>query len=96
MQIARLLHIQRQRKFGKGEGRVCSFFSTIEIVLEVILATMFLPKRMAALLDKFRISYADLIVLTDVNKPPKDSTRTWFDALVKPFIRREEFTSKKT
>lgn len=48
---------------------------------------------MAALLDKFRINYSDLVVITDLNKPPKDSTKAWFDNLVRPFLRREELTS---
>lgn len=48
---------------------------------------------MAELLEKVRINYSDLVVITDLNKPPKDSTRAWFDNLVKPFIRREELTS---
>jgi solute carrier family 12 sodium/potassium/chloride transporter 2 len=47
---------------------------------------------MAALLNKFRINYADLVVITDLNKPQKESTKTWFDGLVRPFIRREELT----
>jgi solute carrier family 12 sodium/potassium/chloride transporter 2 len=49
---------------------------------------------MAALLNKFRINYADLVVITDLNKPPKESTKTWFDGLVRPFIRREELSGK--
>jgi solute carrier family 12 sodium/potassium/chloride transporter 2 len=49
---------------------------------------------MAALLNKFRINYADLVLITDLNKPPKESTKTWFDGLVRPFIRREELTGK--
>lgn len=47
---------------------------------------------MAALLNKFRIDYSDLIVITDLNKPPKESTRNWFDGLIRPFIRREELS----
>lgn len=50
---------------------------------------------MAALLDKFRINYADLVVITDLNKVPKDSTKTWFDCLIRPFIRREQLTGKR-
>ncbi|XP_046634344.1 bumetanide-sensitive sodium-(potassium)-chloride cotransporter-like isoform X2 [Daphnia pulicaria] len=50
---------------------------------------------MAALLNKFRINYADLVVITDLNKPPKESTKTWFDGLVRPFIRREELTENE-
>lgn len=52
----------------------------------------FLSVRMAALLNKFRIDYSDLIVITDLNKPPKESTRNWFDGLIRPFIRREELS----
>ncbi len=50
---------------------------------------------MAALLDKFRINYADLVVITDLNKTPKESTKVWFDGLVRPFIRREELSGNK-
>lgn len=49
---------------------------------------------MAALLDKFRINYSDLVVITDLAKPPKESTKVWFDALIRPFIRREELSGK--
>ena len=49
---------------------------------------------MAALLAKFRISYSDLVIIsTDVNqKAPKESTKLWFDGLIRHFIRREELT----
>lgn len=47
---------------------------------------------MAALLDKFRVDYKDLIAITDLHKAPEDSTRAWFDGLVRPFILRNELT----
>lgn len=44
------------------------------------------------MLEKFRINYADLVVITDVNKQPKESTRTWFEGVIRHFIRRDELT----
>jgi len=41
--------------------------------------------RMAALLNKFRIDYSDLIVVTDVNDPPKETTKVWFANLIREF-----------
>lgn len=37
---------------------------------------------MAALLSKFRIAYSDLVVITDLSKEPKQSTRMWFARLI--------------
>ena len=47
---------------------------------------------MAALLAKFRINYSDLIVINTDTNAPKESTRLWFDGLIRHFIRREELT----
>ena len=50
---------------------------------------------MAALLDKFRIDYSDLVVISDPSsQPPSDFTNTWFDGLIRHFIRREGFLGK--
>lgn len=46
--------------------------------------------RIKELLERFRVNFSDLVVITDLNKPPKESTRTWFDGLVRHFIRHEE------
>ena len=48
--------------------------------------------RMAELLSRFRINYSDLIMLPDIDKPPKESTKSWFDGLIQHFIRNEEIT----
>lgn len=50
---------------------------------------------MAALLAKFRISYSDLVVIDDLAKPPKDTTKVWFDSLIRPFVQREELSGMK-
>lgn len=47
---------------------------------------------MTELLDKFRINYSDVVVLKDIDSPPKEATRTWFDDLIRPFIRRDELS----
>ena len=38
--------------------------------------------RMAAFLHKFRIDYSDLIVLTDINDPPKETAKVWLAELL--------------
>jgi solute carrier family 12 (sodium/potassium/chloride transporter), member 2 len=43
---------------------------------------------MAALLSKFRISYSDLVVLSDLDAQPKECTKSWFDNLIRNFKRR--------
>jgi hypothetical protein len=45
---------------------------------------------MAALLTKFRITYSDLTVIKDVKQAPKESTRTWFDGLIRDFAGRDQ------
>ena len=42
---------------------------------------------MAVLLSKFRIDYSDLVIISDVNKPPSSKTRQWFDGIIHPFIK---------
>ena len=46
--------------------------------------------RMAALLDKFRVNYTELVVITDMNDEPKDTTKAWFDNLIRDFTRRDD------
>ena len=43
---------------------------------------------MAALLSKFRISYSDLVVLSDLDAQPMECTKSWFDNLIRNFKRR--------
>ena len=50
--------------------------------------------RMAELLSRFRINYSDLVMVPDMDKPPKETTKTWFDSLIRQFIRSEELTGK--
>ena len=40
---------------------------------------------MAALLAKFRIDYSDVIVIHDITKKAKESTKKEFEALIEPF-----------
>ena len=47
---------------------------------------------MAELLSRFRINYSDLVMVPDMDKPPKETTKTWFDSLIRQFIRNEELT----
>jgi solute carrier family 12 (sodium/potassium/chloride transporter), member 2 len=49
---------------------------------------------MAAMLTKFRIDYSDVIVITDIIKKPQESTRNWFDNLVKDFVKDENGQGK--
>ena len=54
---------------------------------------------MEALLDKFRINYSDLVIITDLSKSPSNSTKVWFDSLVqlptdqRSFVRQEDSSS---
>lgn len=43
--------------------------------------------RMAVLLSKFRIDYSDLVIISDVNEPPKNKTRKWFDGVIGSFLQ---------
>ena len=47
-------------------------------------------RNMAALLSKFRIDYSDVIVISDIVKPPKESTRVEFKEMIKKFRRDSE------
>jgi solute carrier family 12 sodium/potassium/chloride transporter 2 len=61
---------------------------------EYIKKNLFLPfNRLASLLSKFRIEYADLIIITDVMAKAKESTREFFDNLVKEYKKNNEFTT---
>lgn len=42
------------------------------------------------MLSKFRIDYSDVIVITDINKKPAESSRAYFDGLVKNFVNNED------
>ncbi|XP_057374572.1 LOW QUALITY PROTEIN: bumetanide-sensitive sodium-(potassium)-chloride cotransporter-like [Daphnia carinata] len=42
---------------------------------------------MTMLLSKFRIDYSDLVIITDVDEPPKSKTKKWFDGLIRPFLQ---------
>lgn len=47
----------------------------------------FLSSSMAMLLSKFRIDYSDLVIITDVDVPPKSKTKKWFDDLIRPLLQ---------
>ena len=40
---------------------------------------------MASLLSKFRIDYSDLTVIPDITKKAENTTKDFFDALIKDF-----------
>ncbi|XP_046634321.1 bumetanide-sensitive sodium-(potassium)-chloride cotransporter-like [Daphnia pulicaria] len=47
-------------------------------------------RRMAAMLSKFRIDFSDVIVITDIVKKASESTRNYFDGLIKNFVKNED------
>lgn len=42
------------------------------------------------MLSKFRIDFSDVIVITDITKKPSESTRNYFDGLIKNFVKNED------
>lgn len=46
---------------------------------------------MAALLSKFRITYSDLVVIPDLSRIPKESTRIWFDGLLRHMNHYQDY-----
>lgn len=46
------------------------------------------------MLSKFRIDYSDVIVITDITKKPSDSTKNYFDGLIKNFVKNEDGQSE--
>lgn len=56
---------------------------------------------MAALLSKFRIDFSDVILITDILKPPRESTKQEFHNLIARFVwdeaeDRPKFTRSKS
>jgi solute carrier family 12 sodium/potassium/chloride transporter 2 len=49
---------------------------------------------MAAMLSKFRIDFSDVIVITDIVKKASESTRNYFDGLIKNFVKNEDGQGK--
>lgn len=45
-----------------------------------------LKPRMAVLLSKFRIDYSDLVIISDIDEPPKKKTKQWFHGVVHKFL----------
>ncbi len=45
---------------------------------------------MRLLLGKFRIPVSDVVVIPDMTYPPSAQTKTWFDALTKDFVRKDD------
>lgn len=54
---------------------------------EISYDSIFVLNRMAVLLSKFRIDYSDLVIISDVDEPPKNKTRKWFDGVIRPFLQ---------
>lgn len=46
--------------------------------------------RLASLLAKFRIQYSDLIVITDIMTKAKDSTREFFEGLIREYRKTND------
>lgn len=64
----------------------CHFLIVFKITLQR-------DNRMAALLTKFRITYSDLTIIKDVNQAPQETTRKWFDELIRDFAGRDQLPS---
>ena len=45
---------------------------------------------MKFLLEKFRIPVSDVVVIHDITQSPSFQTKTWFDALTKDFVRKDD------
>ena len=41
------------------------------------------------LLKKFRIPVSDVIVIPDINAPPSEGSKTWFDSMVNHLVRQD-------
>lgn len=46
------------------------------------------------MLSKFRIDFSDVIVITDIVKKASESTRNYFDGLIKNFVKNEDGQGK--
>ena len=57
-------------------------------------ASFFFFTRMAAMLSKFRIDFSDVIVITDITKKSSESTRNYFNGLIKNFVKNEDGQGK--
>ena len=47
-------------------------------------------RNMAALLSKFRIDFSDVIVISDIVKPPKESTKKEFKELIAKWMTKDD------
>jgi solute carrier family 12 sodium/potassium/chloride transporter 2 len=45
---------------------------------------------MRLLLGKFRIPVSDVVVIPDMTYPPSAPTKSWFDALTRDFVRKDD------
>lgn len=45
---------------------------------------------MRLLLSKFRIPVSDVVVIPDITAPPSATTKSWFDALTRDLVRRDQ------
>ena len=46
------------------------------------------------MLSKFRIDFSDVIVITDITKKSSESTRNYFNGLIKNFVKNEDGQGK--
>lgn len=76
------LHSVRSWRIRKGAKRVCSLDATATSRMSLIFY-----HRMTVLLSKFRIDYTDLVIISDVDEPPKNTTRKWFNGILSPFLQ---------
>lgn len=50
---------------------------------------------MASLLAKFRIDYSDLQLISDITKKPQESTKQFFNNLIKDFMINDDNENKE-
>lgn len=51
---------------------------------------------MAALLSKFRIDFSDVIIITDIVKPPCEASKAEFQSLISKFVVDDEHDAPST
>ncbi len=51
---------------------------------------------MAALLSKFRIDFSDVIIITDIVKPPCEASKAEFQALISKYVVEDDREESST
>jgi len=59
-----------------------------------MLTDLFWWNSMGMLLEKFRIPIQEVVVISELTAPPSTATKTWFDALTRDLIRKDEDMSE--